>query len=345
VTTSSVPAPAATPRKKSANGDVLLEVRGLKTYFFTEAGVVRAVDGIDLTVHRGEALGIVGESGCGKSVTSLSIMRLIQDPPGKIVEGQIIFDGTDIRSLSEEDMRHIRGNRISMIFQQPTTCLNPVFKVGDQLIEALEIHQGLRGEEARRRAIELFSLVGLPDPERRINQYPHELSGGQAQRVMIAMALACNPELLIADEPTTALDVTIQAQILDLMRELREKINTSIILITHDMGVVAEMVDAVAVMYAGQVVEYADVRSIFAEPKHPYTQGLLASIPVLGEIVDELATIPGTVPSLINPPTGCRFADRCTRRFARCDEPPPMFDLEGGRQVRCWLYAPDAQTS
>jgi len=217
--------------------------------------------------------------------------------------------------------------------------------VGDQLIEALEIHQGLRGEEARRRAIELFSLVGLPDPERRINQYPHELSGGQAQRVMIAMALACNPELLIADEPTTALDVTIQAQILDLMRELREKINTSIILITHDMGVIAEMVDAVAVMYAGQVVEYADVRSIFAEPKHPYTQGLLASIPVLGEIVDELATIPGTVPSLINPPTGCRFADRCARRFARCDEPPPMFDLEGGRQVRCWLYAPDAQTS
>lgn len=342
MTTSPVSAPAATPRSAARNGDVLLKVRGLKTYFYTEGGVVRAVDGIDLTLRRGEALGIVGESGCGKSVTSLSILRLIQDPPGKIVEGEIIFDGTDVRALSEEDMRQVRGNRISMIFQQPTTCLNPVFRVGDQITEALEIHQGLRGEEARKRAIELFSLVGLPDPARRINQYPHELSGGQAQRVMIAMALACNPELLIADEPTTALDVTIQAQILDLMRALREKINTSIILITHDMGVVAEMVDTVAVMYAGQIVEYADVHQIFADPKHPYTRGLLDSIPVLGEIVDELATIPGTVPSLINPPQGCRFADRCSRRFARCDDPVPMFELEGGRQVRCWLYAPDA---
>jgi len=342
VTTSSVSAPDATPQSAARNGDVLLKVRGLKTYFYTEGGVVRAVDGIDLTLRRGEALGIVGESGCGKSVTSLSILRLIQDPPGKIVEGEIIFDGTDVRALSEEDMRQVRGNRISMIFQQPTTCLNPVFRVGDQITEALEIHQGLRGEEARKRAIELFSLVGLPDPARRINQYPHELSGGQAQRVMIAMALACNPELLIADEPTTALDVTIQAQILDLMRALREKINTSIILITHDMGVVAEMVDTVAVMYAGQIVEYADVLQIFADPKHPYTRGLLDSIPVLGEIVDELATIPGTVPSLIDPPQGCRFADRCSRRFARCDDPVPMFELEGGRQVRCWLYAPDA---
>ncbi len=342
MTTSSVSAPDATPQSAARNGDVLLKVRGLKTYFYTEGGVVRAVDGIDLTLHRGEALGIVGESGCGKSVTSLSILRLIQDPPGKIVEGEIIFDGTDVRALSEEDMRQVRGNRISMIFQQPTTCLNPVFRVGDQITEALEIHQGLRGEEARKRAIELFSLVGLPDPARRINQYPHELSGGQAQRVMIAMALACNPELLIADEPTTALDVTIQAQILDLMRALREKINTSIILITHDMGVVAEMVDTVAVMYAGQIVEYADVLQIFADPKHPYTRGLLDSIPVLGEIVDELATIPGTVPSLIDPPQGCRFADRCSRRFARCDDPVPMFELEGGRQVRCWLYAPDA---
>lgn len=303
---------------------------------------MRAVDGIDLKLRRGEALGIVGESGCGKSVTSLSIMRLIQDPPGKIVEGEIIFDGTDVRALSEEEMRQIRGNRVSMIFQQPTTCLNPVFKVGEQIIEALEIHQGVRGEDARRRAIELFTMVGLPDPGRRLTQYPHELSGGQAQRVMIAMALACNPELLIADEPTTALDVTIQAQILDLMRALRERINTSIILITHDMGVVAEMADSVAVMYAGQIVEYADVRSIFAAPKHPYTEGLLNSIPVLGEIVDELATIPGTVPSLINPPAGCRFADRCAKRFARCDEAVPMFALEGDRQVRCWLYAPDA---
>jgi len=338
VTTSPVSAHATAPQTRSQHGDVLLSVRGLKTYFFTEAGVVRAVDGIDLTLRRGEALGIVGESGSGKSVTSLSILRLIQDPPGRIVEGEVIFDGTDVRALSNEEMRKIRGNRISMVFQQPTTCLNPVFRVGDQIIEALEIHQGLRGEEARRRAVELFAMVGLPDPARRITQYPHELSGGQAQRVMIAMALACNPELLIADEPTTALDVTIQAQILDLMRALREKIETSIILITHDMGVIAEMVDNVIVMYAGQVVEYADVKALFADPKHPYTQGLLASIPVLGEIVDELATIPGTVPSLINPPEGCRFADRCPRRFARCDEPVPMFELDDGRKVRCWLY-------
>lgn len=334
-----VPASSETQTNPGPGGDPILTVRNLKTYFFTEAGTVRAVDGIDITLRRGEALGIVGESGSGKSVTSLSIMRLIQDPPGKIVEGTIIFDGTDVRGLSDEEMRHIRGNRISMIFQQPTTCLNPVFKVGDQITEALAIHQGLKGEEATRRAIELFTMVGLPDPARRITQYPHELSGGQAQRVMIAMALACSPELLIADEPTTALDVTIQAQILDLMRALREKINTSIILITHDMGVVAEMVDTVAVMYAGQIVEYSEVKAIFAEPKHPYTQGLLASIPVLGEVVDELATIPGTVPSLINPPKGCRFASRCPKRFEKCDnENPPLIALENERQVRCWLY-------
>ncbi|MFV9507193.1 MAG: ABC transporter ATP-binding protein [Oscillochloridaceae bacterium umkhey_bin13] len=335
----SAPTPSETSTPATPTTDVILTVRNLKTYFFTEAGTVRAVDGIDLTLRRGEALGIVGESGSGKSVTSLSIMRLIQDPPGKIVEGSIVFDGTDVRGLDDEEMRHIRGNRISMIFQQPTTCLNPVFKVGDQITEALAIHQGLKGDEATRRAIELFNMVGLPDPARRIKQYPHELSGGQAQRVMIAMALACNPELLIADEPTTALDVTIQAQILDLMRALREKINTSIILITHDMGVVAEMVDTVAVMYAGQIVEYAEVKAIFAEPKHPYTQGLLASIPVLGQVVEELATIPGTVPSLINPPKGCRFAARCPQRFEKCDaEAPPLITLEGGRQARCWLY-------
>jgi len=338
LSTSPLSAPATAPRAAPRHDDVLLRVRGLKTYFFTEAGVVRAVDGVDLVLRRGETLSIVGESGSGKSVTSLSIMRLIQYPPGKIVEGEIIFDGVDVLALSEEEMRRIRGNRISMIFQQPTTCLNPVFRVGDQIIEALQIHQGLKGEEAERRCVELLSMVGLPDPRRRIRQYPHELSGGQAQRVMIAMALACNPELLIADEPTTALDVTIQAQILDLMRALREKIETSIILITHDMGVVAEMADTVAVMYAGQIVEYADVRSLFGDPRHPYTQGLLESIPVLGEVVDQLATIPGTVPNLINPPGGCRFAERCSRRFERCDEPPPMFDLQDGRKVRCWLY-------
>ncbi|NJM05653.1 ABC transporter ATP-binding protein [Candidatus Gracilibacteria bacterium] len=315
----------------------LLSVRDLKTYFFTEEGTVRAVDGISLQVRRGETLSIVGESGSGKSVTSLSILRLVS-APGRIVEGEIVFDGTHLGALNDEQMRHIRGNRISMIFQQPTTCLNPVFKVGDQITETLEIHEGLRGDEAKQRCIELLIMVGLPDPARRMNQYPHELSGGQCQRVMIAMALACNPELLIADEPTTALDVTIQAQILDLMRALREKIDTSIILITHDMGVVAEMADTVAVMYAGQIVEYADVRGLFAEPKHPYTQGLLASIPVLGQVRDELEQIPGVVPSLINPPVGCRFADRCKKRFDKCDQPVPLFELEDGRKVRCWLY-------
>jgi len=341
VTTSEVSAPATAPERTRPSGDTLLEVRGLKTYFFTESGVVQAVDGIDLTLNRGETLGVVGESGSGKSVTSLSIMRLIAYP-GRIIEGSIRFDGTELLELGEEEMRSIRGNRISMIFQQPTTCLNPVFKVGDQIVEALQIHQGLNLAEARKRTIELLALVGLPDPARRANQYPHELSGGQCQRVMIAMALACNPELLIADEPTTALDVTIQAQILDLMRGLREKVNTAIILITHDMGVVAEMCDTVAVMYAGQIVEYADVRQLFTDPKHPYTQGLLASIPVLGELEDELATIPGTVPSLVDPPPGCRFKDRCAFRFDRCDEDVPLFTLEGGRQSRCWLHEAEA---
>lgn len=324
-------------REDLATAKMLLQIQGLKTYFFTEAGVVQAVDGVDIVLRRGETLSIVGESGSGKSVTSLSMLRLIS-APGKIVAGSINFDGTDILTLADEDMRKIRGNRISMIFQQPTTCLNPVFKVGDQIMEALNIHQGMTGEEAHRRCIELLGMVGLPDPARRMSQYPHELSGGQCQRIMIAMALACNPELLIADEPTTALDVTIQAQILDLMVALREKIDTSIILITHDMGVVAEMADTVAVMYAGQIVEYAAVRGLFAEPKHPYTQGLLASMPVLGEVRDELAVILGTVPSLINPPKGCRFADRCPKRFEQCAEPPPLLRLADGRDVRCWLY-------
>jgi peptide/nickel transport system ATP-binding protein len=337
VTTTPETIPDAATQRSAPSGDALLEVSGLKTYFFTEGGVVQAVDGIDLQLRRGETLGIVGESGSGKSVTSLSILRLIGFP-GRIVAGSIRFDGTELRGLDEEEMRHIRGNRISMIFQQPTTCLNPVFKVGEQIVEALQIHQGHNQAEARTRTVELLSLVGLPDAARRASQYPHELSGGQCQRVMIAMALACNPELLIADEPTTALDVTIQAQILDLMLALREKVNTAIILITHDMGVVAEMCDTVAVMYAGQIVEYADVRGIFADPKHPYTQGLLASIPVLGEVTDELATIPGTVPSLVEPPQGCRFKERCAHRFERCDEDVPLFLLEGGRQSRCWLY-------
>ncbi|WP_298818407.1 ABC transporter ATP-binding protein [Chloroflexus sp.] len=328
---------AGAARPTGRRGAELLRVEGLKTYFFTEDGVVQAVDGVDFTLRRGETLGIVGESGSGKSVTSLSIMRLVS-PPGRVVEGKIIFDGIDLLSLDPEEMRKIRGDRIAMIFQQPTTALNPVFRVGDQIIETLEIHQGLKGEEAEKRCIELLSMVGLPDPQRRMRQYPHELSGGQCQRVMIAMALACNPELLIADEPTTALDVTIQAQILDLMRELREKIETAIMLITHDMGVIAEMADSVVVMYAGQVVEYADVQSLFSDPKHPYTRGLLNSMPVLGDEREELEVIPGTVPSLINPPKGCRFASRCSKRFEKCDLPPPMIELGSNRRVRCWLY-------
>ncbi|NNJ12560.1 ABC transporter ATP-binding protein [Chloroflexales bacterium ZM16-3] len=329
--------PTPEPKPAGATSADLLRVTGLKTHFFTEDGVVHAVDGVDLRLGRGETLGIVGESGSGKSVTSLSILRLVSHP-GKIVAGSVIFDGVDLLNLGDEEMRKIRGDRISMIFQQPTTALNPVFRVGDQIIETLEIHQGLKGDDSTKRCIELLTMVGLPDAPRRMKQYPHQLSGGQCQRVMIAMALACNPELLIADEPTTALDVTIQAQILDLMRALREKIDTSIILITHDMGVVAEMADSVAVMYAGQIIEYADVRAIFASPKHPYTQGLLHSMPVLGQVRDELEVIPGTVPSLINPPAGCRFAARCAKRFEKCDQPPPMIETDDGRKVRCWLY-------
>ncbi|HEY0606696.1 MAG TPA: ABC transporter ATP-binding protein [Herpetosiphonaceae bacterium] len=316
----------------------ILKVKGLKTYFYTEEGVVKAVDGVDFTLKPGEVLGIVGESGCGKSVTSMSLLRLISTP-GEIVEGEIMFGDDDLLDLSEEEMRNIRGNRISMIFQQPTTALNPVFTVGDQIKEALKVHKGLDEGEADKRCEQLLSLVGIADPRRRMATYPHQLSGGMCQRVMIAMGLACNPELLIADEPTTALDVTIQAQILDLMRDLREKINTAIILITHDLGVVAEMVDNVLVMYAGKVVEYAPVKELFAAPKHPYTQGLIASIPVLGVVKDELDTISGTVPSLLNLPPGCRFASRCPYRMERCDqEEPPLIKLEGNRLVRCWLY-------
>ncbi|HXF85086.1 MAG TPA: ABC transporter ATP-binding protein [Anaerolineales bacterium] len=320
----------------------LLEIKNLKTYFFTEDGVVKAVDGVDLQVYPGEVLGLVGESGCGKSVTSLSIMRLIT-PPGKIVEGEILFDGKDLVKASESEMIHVRGNRISMIFQQPQSALNPVFKVGDQLAEVLNIHQDLGKEAGWKRAIELLKMVGIPEPERRAEAYPHELSGGMAQRVMIAMALACVPDLLIADEPTTALDVTIQAQILDLMRNLRETIGTAIILITHDLGVVAEMCERVAVMYAGQIVEQTDVKTLFKEPLHPYTRGLIGSIPILGQIKERLDVIPGTVPNLINLPPGCRFAPRCRARVENnlsiCTQhQPDLIDAGNGHLVRCWLY-------
>ncbi len=327
----------------------LLRIQNLKTYFYTEDGTVKAVDGVDLEVYPGEVLGLVGESGCGKSVTSLSIMRLIA-PPGKIVEGEIWFDGQNLLSLPEKQMIAIRGNRISMIFQQPQTALNPVFKVGDQIVEVLQIHRQMDRKTASERAVEMLRLVGIPDPERRAQAYPHELSGGMAQRVMIAMALACEPALLIADEPTTALDVTIQAQILDLMRKLRQQLNTAIILITHDLGVVAEMAERVAVMYAGQIVEQAEVNPLFDTPLHPYTQGLLESIPVLGEFKERLAVIPGSVPNLINLPPGCRFAPRCQARVKYglkiCEqEMPALEEIVPGHRVRCWLYqqAPNHQ--
>ena len=324
------------------NGENILDVKGLKTQFFTESGVVRAVDGVDFHVKRGEVLGIVGESGCGKSVTSLSIMKLVGQP-GKIVEGNIVFDGVDLVRAPETEMMQIRGNRISMIFQQPTSCLNPVFRVGEQLAEVLYIHQDLGREAGEKRAIELLSMVGIPEPESRIKAFPHELSGGMAQRVMIAMALACVPELLIADEPTTALDVTIQAQILDLMRNLRSKMDTSIILITHDLGVVAEMCDRVNVMYAGRVVEEADVLELFENPKHPYTAALIGATPVLGQTERELVAISGSVPNLINLPTGCKFAPRCVARLENdltiCTEEEPSLKVVGpSHKVRCWLY-------
>jgi oligopeptide/dipeptide ABC transporter ATP-binding protein len=322
--------------------ETLLEVRNLKTYFYTEDGVVKAVDGVDFSVGRGEVLGLVGESGCGKSVTSLSIMRLI-GVPGKVVEGTIMFEGRNLLELSESEMVHMRGNRMSMIFQQPQSSLNPVFKVGDQVAEVLQIHQNMGKEESWNKAVELLRLVGIPDPESKAHSFPHEVSGGQAQRVMIAMALALNPQLLIADEPTTALDVTIQAQILDLMRDLRTRMDTAVILITHDLGVISEMADRVAVMYAGRIVEQTDIRTLFAHPVHPYTRGLMASIPVLGTVKETLDVIPGSVPNLVNLPPGCQFAPRCRARMeyqlAICTQvEPSLSPVEPEHLCRCWLY-------
>lgn len=320
----------------------ILEVKSLKTQFYTEAGVVRAVDGVDIVVKRGEVLGLVGESGCGKSVTSLSIIGLISQP-GRIVDGEVLFDEEDLLKLSEKRMMNIRGNRISMIFQQPQSSLNPVFRVGDQLTEVLLNHQDISKDEAEKRVIELLTMVGIPEPESRAKAYPHEMSGGMAQRVMIAMALACVPELLIADEPTTALDVTIQAQILDLMRNLKSKMDTAIILITHDLGVVAEMCDRVNVMYAGRIVEEAFVENLFERPKHPYTAALIGSTPILGQAEKDLVTIPGSVPNLINLPSGCKFAPRCQARIehnlTQCtEEEPELIEMAPNHWVRCWLY-------
>jgi oligopeptide/dipeptide ABC transporter ATP-binding protein len=324
------------------SSDQLLNVRGLQTHFFTEDGVVKAVDGVDLRVRKGEIFGLVGESGCGKSVTALSILRLI-DNPGRIVGGEVYFNGTALHELDEREMTDLRGRRISMIFQQPVSSLNPVFTSGAQVSEVLTVHWKMDKEAAWAQAIELFNIVGIPDAEEKVHAYPHELSGGQAQRVMIAMALATVPELLIADEPTTALDVTIQAQILDLLKELREKMNTAVILITHDLGVVAEMADRLAVMYAGQIVEQTDVNSLFEEPLHPYTHGLMASIPTLGNVVERLDVIPGTVPNLINLPPGCRFVPRCRARVQYglniCGElEPDLIAVKQNHWVRCWLY-------
>lgn len=326
----------------SSTNPPLLEVRNLKTYFYTEDGVVKAVDGVDFTVGRGEVLGLVGESGCGKSVTSLSIMRLI-GIPGKVVEGEIMFEGRNLLELSEAEMVHMRGNRMSMIFQQPQSSLNPVFKIGDQVAEVLQIHENMGKKESWNQAVELLRLVGIADPESKAHSYPHEVSGGQAQRVMIAMALALNPQLLIADEPTTALDVTIQAQILDLMRDLRTRMDTAVILITHDLGVISEMADRVAVMYAGRIVEQADIKTLFKNPMHPYTQGLMASIPVLGTVKDVLDVIPGSVPNLVNLPPGCQFAPRCRamteHQLTICTQvEPQLLPIEPAHLSRCWLY-------
>jgi peptide/nickel transport system ATP-binding protein len=332
---------AATPAP--ADGSTpLLEVRGLRTSFYTRAGAIRAVTGVDFHVARNEVLGLVGESGCGKSVTSLSILGLVSSP-GTVEGGQVFFDGRDLLTLPADEMRKIRGDRIAMIFQQPQSSLNPVMKVGRQISEALEVHRGIDQKAARARTLELMEMVGIPDATRRYEAYPHEMSGGMAQRVMIAIALACEPELLIADEPTTALDVTIQAQILDLMRNLQRELGTAIILITHDLGVVAEMCDRAAVMYAGEIVEQTDVRTLFADPKHPYTRGLIGAVPVPGEIRDELATIPGSVPNLTELPDGCRFAPRCLTRVESGNVlaervHPELRAVGDDHLVRCWLY-------
>jgi len=320
----------------------LLRIEDLHTCFFTDDGVVKAVSGLDLTIDRGETLGLVGESGCGKSVTALSVIRLIPQPPGRITRGRIIFENKDLRELADEEMRSIRGNRISMIFQEPMTSLNPVFKVGSQIAEVYQLHQRLHRRKALEKSAELLAKVGIPDPTKRISEYPHQMSGGMRQRVMIAMALACNPKLIIADEPTTALDVTIQAQILELMNHLKQDFGASILLITHDLGVVAEMAQRVAVMYAGKLVENADVIELFTRPQHPYTLGLMASIPKIDQPVPPdkmLQTIAGVVPSLLDLPDGCSFQDRCNRVFDRCyREDPELVNMGSGHQVRCWLY-------
>ncbi|MEA1964361.1 MAG: ABC transporter ATP-binding protein [Candidatus Aerophobetes bacterium] len=316
----------------------LLKVKNLKTHFFTHEGTVKAVNGIGFKINQGETLGLVGESGCGKSVTALSIMRLIPHPPGKIVSGEIYLEGKNLLKLDEKKMRKIRGKKISMIFQEPMTSLDPVFTIGYEIMESIQLHQGLKKEEAREKAIEALKIVGMPDAEKRINNYPHELSGGMRQRAMIAMALSCNPTLLIADEPTTALDVTIQAQILRLINELKEKFGASVMLITHDLGVIAEMCDYVAVMYAGHIIEYTDIDTLFRNPLHPYTKGLNKSIPRLDVEVEHLDTIKGLVPNLLDIPSGCPFYPRCDFCLEKCTKQmPELIEVEDHHLVKCHL--------
>jgi len=319
--------------------DVLLEVRNLQTYFSDREGIAKAVDGVSFKLRRSETVGLVGESGCGKTVSSLSILKLLDVPPAIYAGGEIMFEGKDLLKTDETGMRKIRGNTISMIFQEPMTSLNPVISIGSQIVEVLRNHLSVNTAEARERAIELLRMVGIPSPNRRIDEYPHQLSGGMRQRVMIAIALACNPKVLIADEPTTALDVTIQAQILDLMQQLQADLGTSILLITHDLGVIAETADRVSVMYAGRIVEEADVRTIFKNPLHPYTQGLLRSIPRIDEEQrpHRLKEIPGRVPNLLFLPKGCAFLDRCGVSIDQCQlEVPELVEIDNGHFVRCW---------
>ena len=330
------------PSNGAAN--VLLDIRGLTTAFARQSGgsggaaIARAVDTVSLCVRQGETLAVVGESGCGKTVLALSVLGLIPDPPGRVVEGEALYRGRDLLCMSEAELQSVRGNHIAMIFQEPMTSLNPVFRVGEQIAEGYRLHKRASRVEAADRAVEMLGLVGIPNPKARAQSYPHELSGGMRQRVMIAMALVCDPDLIFADEPTTALDVTIQAQILDLLRRLQAEKGSGVMLITHDLGVVAETANRVAVMYAGQVVEEAPVDELFAHPAHPYTQGLLASVPRLG-VKRVLAPIPGMVPGIFDLPHGCRFRPRCAQAHARCETSPPLFEAGSGRQARCWLCA------
>ena len=328
--------------KDKLREDTLFQVKDLHTYFYSDDGVVKAVNGVGFSIDRGKTLGLVGESGCGKTVTGLSILRLIPDPPGRIVRGQILFEGQDLLKLNEREMCNIRGNHISMIFQEPMTSLNPIFTVGYQVSEAIRLHHKISRHETMDLTVQMLQKVGIPDPERRAREYPHQLSGGMRQRVMIAMSLACNPSMIIADEPTTALDVTIQAQVLDLINRLKQDTGASILLITHDLGVIAEMADSVAVMYTGKIVEYAGSDEFFERPKHPYTLGLMNSIPRIDMAVPEnkmLKAIPGVVPNMLELPKGCAFQERCSEQFNLCrKKDPPLFEAMPGHLVKCWLY-------